>query len=73
MYRIRSTDTPSSGVVVTPDWFVEIALGLSLYSTNGYWLRLYSSSSLSMLKIIIYFCFFYRTIFTSKIYALNRL
>jgi hypothetical protein len=51
--------------VVTPDRFGESADGLSLYPTEGYCLRVYPSSTLSMLKIVIVFCFFYRAIFTS--------
>jgi hypothetical protein len=39
-YCIRSSDTPSSGVVVTPDWSGETANGLSLYSPEGRSLRL---------------------------------
>jgi hypothetical protein len=75
---IRITDTPSIGAVVPPDWFGGIALGSSLYPTEGYRLRVYSSSTLSMVKIIICFyffniflIFFYRVFFTSKKYALN--
>jgi hypothetical protein len=69
---MRNTDTPSGGVVVTPDCFVEIADGSSLYPTEGYCLRVYSSSTLSMLKIVTFFNIFYRMFFTSKKYALNR-
>jgi hypothetical protein len=61
--------------VVTPDCFVETADGSSLYPTEGYCLTVYSSSTLSMLKIVIFFyllVFFYRVFFTSKKYALNR-
>jgi hypothetical protein len=32
---MRITDTPSSEVVVTPDWFGEIARGSSLYPAKG--------------------------------------
>jgi hypothetical protein len=32
---IRITDTPSSGAVVTPDWFDVTALGSSLHPTTG--------------------------------------
>jgi hypothetical protein len=69
-YCIRSTGTLSSGGVVPPDRFGGTALGSSLYPTAGYCLRVYSSSTLSMLKISIYFCLFYRAFllvfFTSK-------
>jgi hypothetical protein len=65
-YCIRSTDTPSSGVEVTPDRFGATADGSSLYPTEGDCLRVYPSSALSMLKIVIFFCFFYRSFFTSK-------
>jgi hypothetical protein len=44
--------------VVTPDCFDEVADGSSLYSPEGLSLRLFLSSSLSMLQIFIYFCFF---------------
>jgi hypothetical protein len=67
-YCIRITDTASVGAVVPPDWFDGTALGSSLYPTEGYCLRVYSSSTLSMLKITIYFCFFYRAFFTSVFY-----
>jgi hypothetical protein len=56
-YCIRITDTPSIGAVVPPDWFGGIPLGSSLYPTEGYCLRVYSSSTLSMLKIVIFFYF----------------
>jgi hypothetical protein len=72
-YCIRITDTPSTGAVVPPDWFGGIPLGSSLYPTEGYCLRAYSSSTLSMLKIVIFLIFFYCVFFTSKIYALNRI
>jgi hypothetical protein len=36
MCCITITDTPSIGAVVPPDWFGGIALGSSLYSTEGY-------------------------------------
>jgi hypothetical protein len=65
----RIADTPSIGVVVPPDRFGETALGSSLYPTEGYCLRVYSSSTLSMLNLLIIFCFFYRAFFTSKINA----
>jgi hypothetical protein len=52
---VRIADTPSSGVVVTPDCFVEIADGSSLYSPQGLSLRVYPSSILSMVKIVILF------------------
>jgi hypothetical protein len=51
----RITDTPSSGVVVTPDWFGETALGSRHNPPKEYCLTLYSSSILSMLKIFIFF------------------
>jgi hypothetical protein len=69
---IRTNDTPSIGAVVPPDCFGGIALGSSLYPTEGYCLRVYSSSILSMLKIVIFFLniFSYRAFlivfFTSK-------
>jgi hypothetical protein len=70
MCCIRTTDTPSIGAVVTPDRFGESADGSSLYPSEASCLRLYSSSIFSMLKIVIYFCFFYRAFllvfFTSK-------
>jgi hypothetical protein len=50
--------------VATPDWSVETANGSSLYSPEGHSIRLYSSSTLSMLKFLIY-----RVFFTSKINA----
>jgi hypothetical protein len=61
--------------VVTPDWFGETAHGSSLNPTKGYCLRVYSSSILSMLKILIDFyflIFFYRVFFTSKKYIAYR-
>jgi hypothetical protein len=61
---VRSTDTPSNGVVVTPDRSGATANGSSLYSPEGRSLRLYSSSTLSMLKVP--HIFFYRAFFTSK-------
>jgi hypothetical protein len=42
--------------VVTPDRFGETADGSSLYPTEGYCLRLDSSSPLSMLKFAMFFC-----------------
>jgi hypothetical protein len=57
-YCIRIIDTPSIGAVVPTDWFGGIALGTSLYPTEGYCLRVYSSSTLSMLKIVIFLYFF---------------
>jgi hypothetical protein len=57
-YCIRITDTPSIGAVVPLDWFGGIALGSSLYPTEGYCLRVFSSSTLSMLKIVIFLYFF---------------
>jgi hypothetical protein len=38
-YCIRITDTASIGAVVPPDWFGGIALGSSLYPTEGYCLK----------------------------------
>jgi hypothetical protein len=58
--------------VVTPDQFGESADWSSLYPSEASCLRLYSSSTLSMLKIFIYFCFFYRAFFTSKKYIAYR-
>jgi hypothetical protein len=60
---IRIADTPSIGVVVPPDRFVETALGSSLYPTEGYCLRVYSSATLSMLKTFIYFYLFVPRVF----------
>jgi hypothetical protein len=57
--------------VVTPDCCVIIADGSSLYSPEGFSLRLWPSSTLSMLKIVIFLIFFYRVFFTGKIYALK--
>jgi hypothetical protein len=56
--------------VVTPDRFGESADGSSLYPTEGYYLRVYSSSTLSMPKIVIFFIlliFFYRVVFTTLV------
>jgi hypothetical protein len=66
---IRTTDPPSIGAVVTPDRFGETADGSSLYPAEGYCLRVYSSSTLSMLKIVFFLFkyFFYRVFFTGKI------
>jgi hypothetical protein len=41
MYCIRITDTPPIGAVVPPDWFGGIALGSSLYPTEGYCLSVF--------------------------------
>jgi hypothetical protein len=78
-YCIRITDTASIGAVVPPDWFGGIALGLSLYPTEGYCLRVYSSSTLSMLKFPMFFfkIFFFTGCFLLvnllvKIYRVSR-
>jgi hypothetical protein len=55
MYCIRSNDTPSNGVVVTPDRSGATANESSLCSPEGRLLRLYSSSTLSMLKFLMFF------------------
>jgi hypothetical protein len=60
-YCKRTADTPSIGAVVPPDCFGEKAHRSSLFPTEGYCLRVYSSSTLSMLKFPMFFfldCFF---------------
>jgi hypothetical protein len=63
--------TQSIGLVVTPDWFAGTPLGPSRHPGEARFILSSYSISYDTLKIFIFFIFFYRAYFTSKILVKN--
>jgi hypothetical protein len=62
------TVTQSNGLMVPSDCFGGTALASSLHPAKGLVISFYASPFFGMLKIFIFFLFFYRAFFTSKKY-----